>query len=151
MYGTRSYGHNKNFFVHYSVFFVYYNAPSMGNKYLTKLFFAFVLFFLNQKSYGSILSGRKDRLECYDCSEISTDPTKVCSKNEGRTEKATNDDHDYQCRIWALNSVSIHKALVHSDLCANATLQSNINSNFNNNFKDLKLREEIQVLFLNFE
>ena len=61
--------------------------------------------------------------------------------------KAENDDHDYQCRIWALNSVSIHKALVHSDLCANATLQSNINSMFNNNFKELKLREEIQVLF----
>ena len=64
--------------------------------------------------------------------------------------KAENDDHDYQCRIWALNSVSIHKALVHSDLCANATLQSNINSMFNNNFKELKLREEIQVLFFEF-
>ena len=117
-----------------------------NNKYLTKLSFVFLLFF-NHQSFSSILLGSRNRLECYDCSEISTHPEKVCSKNEGRTLKAEDDDKDYQCRIWALNSVSIHKALVNSDLCTNATLQSNIDSNFNNNFKELKLREEIQVLY----
>ena len=62
----------------------------MGNKYFkTKLLFFVFLLFFNHQSYGSILLGSRNRLECYDCSEIDkTHPEKVCSKNEGRTKKA---------------------------------------------------------------
>ena len=79
---------------------------------------------------------KTDKLECFDCSEIASEPAAVCSKNETRTRKAE-DNNEYMCRIWAFNDTAIHKALVPVSLCDNETLQTLMDSNFNKNFNSL--------------
>lgn len=70
----------------------------------------------------------QEKLRCLECSEREPDDAKKCSKNMTRYSEAT-DDINVQCRIWALNGVPVHKALVPSSACTNATLEANIENN----------------------
>lgn len=71
----------------------------------------------------------QDKLRCLECSEREPDDAKKCSKNMTRFSEATDNTTTYLCRIWALNNVPVHKALVPSSSCTNATLQANIQNN----------------------
>ena len=56
-----------------------------------------------------------------------------------KSQSFMKDDEEYSCRIWALNSVSIHKALVPNHLCSAEILAEQVQSNFNDNFDNLGL------------
>ena len=56
-----------------------------------------------------------------------------------KSQSFMKDDEEYSCRIWALNSVSIHKALVPNNLCSAEILAEQVQSNFNDNFDNLGL------------